>query len=183
MSPQSASTAAENPPHEVGIEADPMRNEMEIPPQAGSFRYQRATKWIGWGARLILAGLFLWAGIRKAMEPALFLQDIESYELLPYRWAWLSSIWLPFLEITAAAALLTTRRWAQAGASVIGGMLLVFLAAILSAWARGLSLSCGCFGSSDEPANYPWLVVRDLLMLGLAAAILLTTKHIKYTKS
>jgi hypothetical protein len=160
-----------------------MRNEIEIPPEAGPFRSAAAMIWIGWGARLILAGLFLWAGLRKAMEPEVFLQDIESYELLPYRWAWLSSIWLPFLEITAAAALLTTRRWAQAGAVVIGGMLLVFLAAILSAWARGLSLSCGCFGSSNEPANYPWLVIRDLLMLGLVGVILLTTKHTKYTKS
>jgi hypothetical protein len=122
-----------------------------------------------------LAGLFLWAGIRKAMETELFLQDIESYELLSYRWAWLTSIWLPFLEITAAAALLTTRRWAQSGAVIIGGMLLVFLVAIISAWTRGLSLTCGCFGASDEPANYPWLVVRDLLMLGLVGVIIKTT--------
>jgi putative oxidoreductase len=134
-------------------------------------------RWIGKTARLILAGLFLWAGIRKVIEPGLFLQDLESYELLPYRWAWLISIWLPFLEIAAAAALLTTRRWAQAGAVVIGCMLLAFLAAILSAWARGLTLSCGCFGSSTEPANYSWLVVRDLLMLGLAGGIMVTTKE------
>lgn len=131
-----------------------------------------------WGllARLALAGLFLWAGIRKAMEPELFLQDIESYQILPYRWAWLISIWLPFFEITAAVALLTTRRWAQTGAFLIGGLLLAFLGAIISAWARGLSLSCGCFGASDDPANYPWLVTRDLLMLGLVAVVLLTTK-------
>lgn len=134
---------------------------------------------LGVASRLVLAGLFLWAGILKAMEPELFLQDIESYEILPYRWAWLMSIWLPFLEITAAAALLTTRRWAQAGAAVIGGLLLAFLGAIISAWARGLSLSCGCFGASDEPANYPWLVTRDVLMLGLVAMIPLTTKDPK----
>jgi putative oxidoreductase len=131
--------------------------------------------WANWGARLALAGLFLWAGILKAMEPELFLQDIESYELLPYRWAWLTSIWLPFLEITAAAALLTTRRWAQAGAVIIGGMLGVFLVAIISAWVRGLTLSCGCFGASTEPANYLWLVVRDVLMLGLVAVVVKTT--------
>jgi uncharacterized membrane protein YphA (DoxX/SURF4 family) len=144
--------------------------------QRRDFRYRR---WVNLTARWTLAGLFLWAGIRKAMEPELFLQDIESYELLPYRWAWLASIWLPFLEITAAAALLTTWRWAQAGALIIGGMLLVFLAAIISAWARGLSLSCGCFGSSTEPANYPWSVVRDLLMLGLVAAILWSSNDAK----
>lgn len=148
----------------------------EISPKARSSHY---ALWGGWAARLILAGLFLWAGTRKVMEPEQFLQDIESYQLLPYRWAWLTSIWLPFLEITAAAALLTTRCWAQAGAALIGGMLLVFLVAIISAWARGLSLSCGCFGASDEPANYPWLVVRDLLMMGLVVVIFLTTFRAK----
>lgn len=155
---------AENPSHQGGVRLTSPLTSI------------RALNWIGWGARLVLAGLLLWAGIRKAFKPELFLQDIESYESLPYRWAWLTSIWLPFLEITAAAALLTTRRWAQAGAALIGGMLLVFLAAILSAWARGLSLSCGCFGASTEPANFPWLVARDLMMLGMVAVILLATK-------
>ncbi|MDD5037667.1 MAG: hypothetical protein PHE55_23300 [Methylococcaceae bacterium] len=129
----------------------------------------------GIAARIGLAALFLWAGIRKAGEPELFLQDIESYEILPYRWAWLMSIWLPYLEITAAAALLTTRKWAQSGALVLGGLLLAFLGAIISAWARGLTLSCGCFGVSSEPSNYPWLVARDLLLLGLTAFIFSTT--------
>lgn len=125
--------------------------------------------------RYLLAGLFAWAGIQKALDSQLFLQDIESYEILPYRWAWLMSIWLPFLEITAAVALLTTRKWAQAGALVIGGLLIAFMGAIISAWARGLSLSCGCFGASAEPANYPWLITRDCLLLGLAGFILVTT--------
>jgi putative oxidoreductase len=171
MSPQPSSSIPKHSAHLGGDEP------------ASPVGRARLIRWVGWGARITLAVLFLWAGIRKVMEPELFLQDIESYELLPYRWAWLTSIWLPFLEITAAAALLTTRRWAQAGAFLIGGMLLVFLAAIISAWARGLSLSCGCFGSSDEPANYPWLVVRDLLMVGLVGVIFLTTKHTKNTKS
>lgn len=136
-------------------------------------------RWSPIGIRCLLSVLFLWAGVRKAMQPEQFLQDIESYEILPYRWAWLISIWLPFLEITAAAALLMTRRWAQAGSLIIGILLLAFLGAIVSAWLRGLTLSCGCFGASTEPANYPWLVVRDMLMLGLAAFIFLTTKTTK----
>lgn len=133
--------------------------------------------------RCALAGVFLWSGISKAIDPASFLTDIESFQLLPYRWAWLISIWLPFLEITTAGTLLTTRLWAQAGAIVIGGMLLVFLAAIISAWSRGLSLSCGCFGASTEPASYPWLVTRDIILLGLATTIFLTTKNTRDTKS
>lgn len=143
--------------------------------------YKKMIRWTGLSARFLLAILFLWAGIRKMVSPDLFLQDIESYKILPYRWAWLVSIWLPFIEITAAAALLTTRRWAQAGSLIIGVLLLAFLGAIVSAWLRSLTLSCGCFGASTEPANYPWLVARDMLMLGLAIFILLTTKNTKDT--
>ncbi|MCS6245425.1 MAG: hypothetical protein H2172_16455 [Opitutus sp.] len=173
MLPQPTSSNAETSAHLSGEEtAPPLRYEGKV------------MRWANWGARLALAGLFLWAGILKAIEPELFLRDIETYELLPYRWAWLMSIWLPFLEITAAAALLLTRKWAQAGALVIGGLLMVFLAAIISGWARGLTLSCGCFGASTEPANYLWLVVRDVLMLGLVAVVVKTsggvpTKHTK----
>ena len=110
------------------------------------------------------------------MAPELFLQDIESFQLLPYRWAWGLSIWLPFLEITAAVALLLTGKWARSGAWVLGGLLVAFLGAIVSAWARGLTLSCGCFGASAEPSNYPWLVVRDVVLLGLAAWVILSAK-------
>ena len=39
--------------------------------------------------RLAMGGLFVYAGVLKAWDPAAFLQDIESFRLLPYalsRW-------------------------------------------------------------------------------------------------
>ncbi len=132
--------------------------------------------------RLLLAGLFLWAGARKAMAPDMFLQDIESFQVLPYRWAWLGSIWLPYLEITSAVALLWGRKWTKPASALFGVMLLSFVGATVSAWARGLTLSCGCFGHSSEPSSYPWLLARNLVLLVLAGWIFRTGEAHPFSK-
>jgi hypothetical protein len=54
---------------------------------------------------------------------------------------------------------------------LVFGMLIVFVTMLISAWARGLDISCGCFGttSADTRANYPVLLARNVL---LAAGLL-----------
>jgi uncharacterized membrane protein YkgB len=51
------------------------------------------------------------------------------------------------------------------------GALAVFIVAIVSAWARGLDIDCGCFGKGNISSNYTWLLVRDLLMLASAVYV------------
>ena len=34
-------------------------------------------------ARVLLAGVFLWAGVQKVRSPQLFALDLEAYRLLP----------------------------------------------------------------------------------------------------
>lgn len=115
--------------------------------------------------RLVLAGLFIYAGAIKLIQPNTFLSDIESYRMLPYSLAWLTSFYLPPLEIFSGLGLL----WAgtrRASATILVGLMVVFLFAIVGAWLRGLDISCGCFGTSGGETNYLWLVIRDLLILG-----------------
>ncbi len=113
---------------------------------------------------LALAAVYLYAGVLKLVRPDALLADILSYRLVPYRMAYLAAFLLPAVEIVAALALLfpATRREA---AWTLAGLTTVFTLALASAWARGLDISCGCFGASDTTANYPWLVGRDLLIL------------------
>ncbi len=127
---------------------------------------------ISWSLRVIMAGLFLYAGFVKAMQPDIFLRDIESYRLLPYQASLLVALYLPWLEITAGLALLLPS-WSRASAGLLAGLMTVFLVAIISAWARGLDISCGCFGATEAKTNYPWLMLRDCLML---AALLIIVK-------
>jgi putative oxidoreductase len=125
-------------------------------------------RWRGrmhFATRAVLAGLFIYAGVIKLMKPDLFLADIESYRLVPYSLAWLTAFYLPPLEILCGIGLLLPKLHKPAGLIMLG-LILVFLIAIISAWGRGLDISCGCFGATSEATNYVWLVGRDLLIAG-----------------
>ena len=114
--------------------------------------------------RLVLAGVFLYAGIIKVLDPAGFVVSIEAYRVVPYSVAAAVAYYLPWLEIVTALALLWPR--AQRPAAVLLAVLMaVFMALLLAAWARGLDINCGCFGSAEDPANYPLLLVRDIALL------------------
>lgn len=131
-------------------------------------RERRSVRVFTWGVRAIVAGVFLYAGAIKAWDPALFQLEIERYRLVSPTVAWLSAAYLPYLEIFAAAALLH-RRFAQAGRLVIAALLIVFIVALASAWARGLDITCGCFGATTAAAapNYPWWIGRDFILLAM----------------
>ena len=53
---------------------------------------------MSWFVRLMVAGLFVYAGAVKWLRPDAFLADIESYRMLPYWLAWLTAFYLPPLE-------------------------------------------------------------------------------------
>lgn len=112
----------------------------------------------------LLGGLFLYAGGLKLLRPDLLLTDIVSYQLVSYRFAYVVSYILPAVEILAGGALFFRSRRVFA-ASLLFALTFVFILALGSAWARGLDISCGCFGKSASKANYPWLIGRDVVLL------------------
>jgi uncharacterized membrane protein YphA (DoxX/SURF4 family) len=79
---------------------------------------------------------------------------------------------LPFLEI-ALGLLLLLGIGTRLVAVVSGALLLVFIAGVAQAWARGLSIDCGCFGGGGAVAPgataYVQEIVRDIGFLTLAA--------------
>jgi len=111
----------------------------------------------------VLGALFIYAGALKFWRPDLLLADIESYHLLPYRLAYLWSYFLPALEIVGGVALYH-HAWRKVAAGLLLALCVIFILALLSAWARGLDISCGCFGGAETKANYPVLIGRDLLL-------------------
>jgi uncharacterized membrane protein YphA (DoxX/SURF4 family) len=78
---------------------------------------------------------------------------------------------LPMLEVVVGACLLLgllTRP-----AAVVSTLLqMAFIAGIVSVWARGISIDCGCFGSGGPDPNaidrYPWEIARDIGLLLLS---------------
>lgn len=127
-----------------------------------------SAKWriIAWAAAVLLAAVFVYAGIVKALAPAEFAVAIAHYRLVPPWASRFMALYLPWLEVVAGLALLWPPLRRGAGL-VLGALLLVFLAAIVQAWARGLDVRCGCFGRSLEESSYTLIVLRDLGLLCL----------------
>ena len=112
--------------------------------------------------RLGVAGVYLYAGVLKIWDfhrghsaTPDFTVAIQHFKLLPAPdLAVVLAVYLPWLEVTAAFSLLI-RRLALGAATAVTAMTAVFLVALCSAWARGLDISCGCFGKDEVSTNYP----------------------------
>lgn len=97
---------------------------------------------------------------------------VRAYEILPIWLANALGIILPWLEI--GAGLLLIIGVGIRFAALFGSLLMVlFIVAIAQAWARGLSIDCGCFGGGGtiDPSQTKYLeeILRDtgLALLGL----------------
>jgi hypothetical protein len=61
-------------------------------------------------------------------------------------------------------------RFAKSASFLITGMVAVFTILILSAWIRGLDISCGCFGGTGE-MNYPVKIAQNVGLITMGALI------------
>jgi putative oxidoreductase len=117
--------------------------------------------------RLVLAGLFLYAGGSKLADPSAFQVDIFNFAILPWAAAGVAAVYLPWLEILCAGALIARK---PAAGLLLTVLMVVFTLAIATAWGRGLEVSCGCFGATDGPTNYPLKLTENFAILaGLGA--------------
>lgn len=129
----------------------------------------RLAAWLAVPVRWYLGALFIGACLHKIAHPESFALDIATYDILPLALVNVSAITLPWAELAAGGMLLAGHRTRAAG-WMIAGMMVVFIAALAIALARGMDMSCGCFasqGAEDDPISR-LTVMRDLLWLGLA---------------
>jgi uncharacterized membrane protein YphA (DoxX/SURF4 family) len=133
------------------------------------------TRFLPTGCRLLLAGVWLYAGATKVGDLAASTRAVKAYQLLPNPVAEAVGAALPFVEIALGVLLLlglATRLAAATSALLMTG----FVVGIAAAWARGLRIDCGCFGgggglAAGESPSY-WLDLgRDGLLLAAAAVL------------
>lgn len=122
--------------------------------------------------RWVLGGLFLYAGVSKAMNPDGFMADLGKFQLLPELLVVPVAIYLPFLEILAGLALVTGI-FCLGGLFLTKGMLLAFSVGLVSAWWRGLDITCGCFGRGFGDLPVQWALLRNGFLLGLCLVLAL----------
>ncbi|XHR28660.1 MAG: DoxX family protein [Chthoniobacteraceae bacterium] len=121
-----------------------------------------------WGSlllRWVIGWLFIVAGVLKVMDPVAFVQAIEGYRILSGPPASLLALYLPWLEILCGAGLLTRRFFYTGSLALLTALTLVFIVALVSAWARGLDIECGCFGPSGSVGQIGIALVRDFVLL------------------
>lgn len=133
----------------------------------------RRQEWISLVVRVALAFILGTAGYAKFSEAeGLQKVGVSSYRILPQSMVSPVAIGLPVLEM-ALAALILFGFATRVMAICTGLLFIVFIAGIISVWARGLSIDCGCFGGGGPVAkgqtHYLREIFRDLGFLVLAA--------------
>jgi uncharacterized membrane protein YphA (DoxX/SURF4 family) len=130
------------------------------------------------GARLGVAALFLLAAWPKLLDPAAFSTAINNYRLLPPLGSALVGHSLPWLELVTAIALLLPRPRLRQGAWLLATLLsALFLTAQTTAWARGLDISCGCFGTGGKITGFDVFTRFLLLALTFTAYLQVCAPH------
>ena len=133
-------------------------------------KFKSYQPWLTLLFRLILGGVLFAAGALKIGNLQKSAMAVRAYEMLPVELANFLGYALPWIEIGMGLLLIV-------GASVkICGLLgaltmLAFIIAIAQAWARGLSIDCGCFGGGGtidpEDTKYLSEIIRDIGLLAM----------------
>jgi len=148
--------------------------------QSSPFNLRRAIIWIG---RLVLGGIFVYAGFSKLLMPnthlwpmfilkfsismniSSFAEQVASYKLISPEASQVVAHTLPFVEIALGALLLIgwrLRIWATAITTIMAG----FLAVVTRAYLLHMDINCGCFGTPEKLTAMT--IVRDGALVALA---------------
>jgi len=118
--------------------------------------------------RIVIGGLFIYAGVIKMSDPGAFAETIDGYGLVSWRMTTLLAKTLPILEIVSGLGLVLNIKGAL---GMIVAQLLGFMVVIAYAIHLGLNVDCGCFGPSDsagaEGGGLWQTFYRDMLMFGV----------------
>jgi len=136
-------------------------------------RWKAAQPWLTLACRVGLAAVLVFAAVSK-FPPALSVQAVEAYDLFPDEIARLIGYTLPLFELALAVLLLAGLATRYVGA--VGAILMVlFIAGIVSAMARGLSIDCGCFGGGGQvdpgETTYGTSIARDIAFAAMGAFV------------
>ncbi|CAB4342191.1 MAG: DoxX family membrane protein [Actinobacteria bacterium] len=135
-------------------------------------KFYKVQPWLTLLSRLVLGGVLLAAGALKVGNPQKSAMAVRAYEVLPINIANFLGYVLPWMEV-GVGTLLIIGVGVKISAAIGGFTMFVFIIAISQAWARGLSIDCGCFGGGGavEPGETKYLseILRDigLTMLGI----------------
>jgi uncharacterized membrane protein YphA (DoxX/SURF4 family) len=119
---------------------------------------------------VIIGALFIYAGAVKVVDPVEFARDIDNYKMLPWQIGVGLAVYLPWLEIFCGLALIT-RILYRGGLFFLTALMALFIIITIIAKARGLDISCGCFGHASKSLSFAWHLILDFFLLGGLVAL------------
>ena len=138
-------------------------------------------------SRFSIALVLLYAGGVKMLDFEKSIMAVGSYQIVNPDLARVFGTFLPVIEVMLGTAILF--KVLHPVANYIAALLmLVFILIIISVWARGLSIDCGCFGGGGElpedgkVLRYSIDIARDFLFMAMALVSSLVVKN-KVTKN
>jgi len=136
---------------------------------------QPASRALSTVLRLVLGAVWLAAGLLKVNDAEGMVRSVRAFRILPEALVHPVAYSVPFLEI-ALGVLLIVGLAVRVTAAVSTLMFAVYIAANISAAARGLRIDCGCFSSGGDVSagastHYTSELIRDSLLLAVAAVL------------
>jgi uncharacterized membrane protein YphA (DoxX/SURF4 family) len=114
--------------------------------------------------RLVLGGLFIFSAVTKIIDAEYFAKSLYNYRLLPEASLNFVALIIPWIELMVGV-LLALGIFVRESALLGTVMMVVFIAAISMALARGLDIECGCFGTKDGGRVGILKIIEDVLLL------------------
>jgi uncharacterized membrane protein YphA (DoxX/SURF4 family) len=131
-------------------------------PQQGDLSGRRSD-WVSTAARVLIGAVFAFSGYTKVVDVDGTIRAVRAYDLLPEAIIPTLGAALPVLEL-ALAALLLTGLLTRLAAIITVPLCAAFFFGVASAWVRGLSIECGCFGDGGLTTNPIPGYVRELVL-------------------
>ncbi len=115
--------------------------------------------------RLAIGGIFIYASAYKILDPGSFARSIWYYHMVPGSLINLMALILPWLEFLCGLTLILGI-WYRGSVVLINLLTIIFIAALATAVARGISIDCGCFkaarATNSSAIDALW---RDIVMV------------------
>ncbi len=127
--------------------------------------------------RLVVGGMFMWAGVSKIIDPLGFAQNIANYRIFTEGISFFLALVMPWIEVICGVFLILGI-FRSASALLLSGFLVVFLVLITATLIRGIDIDCGCFGSLSGKVDYK-LIVTDSILLFFCLNIYFSRKTVQ----
>ena len=156
----------------TGINREQALNaEVSADGAASNIKYRRSN--ILW--RIVdfgVAGIFIYAGALKMLDPVQFAHDVKNFQILPWPISVALAFYLPWLEILCGVGLVF-RLFYRGALCILSALIVVFTLATAAAKLRGLDITCGCFGHASQHWSFPAHLATNLGILAALLALIL----------